>query len=576
MARGVTRVGAAAFALGMSLLATSAPAMADSPDDQPSPAAANPKSAAADAGRSGGRPARGQSADPTDAGTAARSPVPPTRAALRTRADDRGVSAGGTQTAPPAGAPSAAVTIAVPPVGAPQSVPAAPAASDTLAVAAGPVAAPVPATAPSIATAGVPAAAATTTTDTLTNPLAPVQSLIEGLVLLVRRTFFNQAPTVSPVQTTGQLTGPITGSVGAMDPEGDPITYTVTSNPAFGSVQIGPDGGYVYTPGSGFTGIDTFTVAAADSGFHINLLDPFRPARTLANVVVDQGRAARVQFDFAYAGGALLWSPEARSALESAATVLGSYFLVESPVTITYTVNGEFALLSGQLASATSDMISSRAGFFPTVVQQKIVAGVDVNGSDPDGTITWNFANPWALGSSVGSGEYDFRSVAMHELLHTFGFLSAVVQPGSNTDTTWTAFDGFLVTAGGDPLISSVGSDGSAYAWNSAHDADLTSGVYFGGPAAVAAFGRAVPLYTPNPWQAGSSVSHLNDSTFVGSNKKLMNARVSTGTGIRTLSRVETAILGDLGYTMATPSGASAVLMIGLVVFRRRRRGSRG
>lgn len=406
--------------------------------------------------------------------------------------------------------------------------------------------------------------------DVFTTLFGPVQSFIEGVGLLLRRTFFNQAPTVNPVQTTGEFTGPISGTIGAIDPEDDPITYTVTSNPQFGTVVIGPGGSFVYTPGGSFNGIDTFTVAAMDSGFHINLLDPFRPAATLANVVVDQGRAAMIEFDFQYSSGAFLWSPEARSALQTAATILGSYFLVDSPITLTFTVNGEFSPFTSELANATSDMTSSRAGIFPTVVQAKVVTGVDVNGATSDGTISWNFANPWALGGSADAGQYDFQSVAMHELMHTFGFLSNVSAPGSNTDTTWTAFDGLLVTSGGTRVI------GGDFVWNPAYDTNLvggSGGIYFGGPAAIAAFGGPVPLYTPNPWQGGSSVSHLSDFVFTGRSKQLMIARVSTGTGIKTLSPVETGILTDLGYTMAPPSGMTAALMIGFVILRRRRRG---
>jgi hypothetical protein len=426
-----------------------------------------------------------------------------------------------------------------------------------------------PAAVAPVDTAAVAAAAAVTTTaDESTDPLGPIASFIDGLVLLVRRTFFNQAPTVAPEQTTGEITGPITGTIGAVDPEGDPITYTVTSGPGFGTVRVDADGTYLYEPGSDFTGLDTFTVAAADPGFHINLLDPFRPAYTLANVVVTQGRTAWVQFDFDYVGLALLWSPDARSALQTAATLLASYVVVDSPVTVDYAVAGDFNPFSGQLASATSPMISSRPGFFPTVVQNKIITGVDVNGSTADGTITWNFANPWAMNGTATSGQYDFQSVAMHELMHTFGFLSAIIEPGSNTDTTWTTYDQLLVTSDGTAVI------GSDFTWNSSYDTNLVGGdggLYSGGPAAVAAYGGPVPLYTPNPWQAGSSVSHLNDLVFSGRNKQLMIARVSTGTGIKTLSTIETGILTDLGYTTVNAPGGAAVLMIGLFVIRRRR-----
>lgn len=589
MARSVTRLGAAAFALGISLAASQAIAVADTADDQGPPVAANPETPSAGSGRPAGRssaahPGRVRirsdvapaAAATANVATADATPLPVT---------PRLGSRGGTDVPTPGRqAPSVAVTPASTPAGAltgatpgPGIAALQPAPVDVAAALplAEPAAAaltdlPNPAPADAVVTMTVPVAAATTSTaDVSTNPLGPIESFIEGIGLLIRRTFFNQPPTVAPVQTTGQDAGPITGTIGALDPEGDPITYTLTSLPKFGEVQnLSADGTYLYVPGPDFAGLDTFTVAAADTGFHINLLDPFRPASTLANVVVEQGRSAWVQFSFDYAGWAVLWSPEARSALQTAATLLASYVLVDAPVTVNYTVTGEFSPFSGQLASATSPMISSRAGFFPTVVQNKIITGVDVNGPTADGTITWNFANPWAYTGSANSGVYDFQSVAMHELMHTFGFLSAVTEPGSNTDTTWTTFNRFLVTSGGTAVI------GSDFTWNPAYDTNLVGGdggLYFGGPAAIAAYGGPVPLYTPNPWQAGSSVSHLNDASFVGRNKQLMIARVSTGTGLKTLSTIETGILTDLGYTTSTAPGGSAVLMIGLFVIRRRR-----
>ena len=224
--------------------------------------------------------------------------------------------------------------------------------------------------------------------------------------------------------------------------------------------------------------------------------------------------------------------------------------------------------IAGTLASATSDIISSRSGFFRTVVQQKVITGFDANGATPDGEITWNFGSPWGFGNKVDNGLYDFQSVAMHELLHTFGFLSNVSAPGTNTGTGWTAFDGFLVTADGTKVI------GPAYTWNAGYDTNLTGGnggLFFGGSAAVASYGGPVPLFTPGSWQQGSSVSHLDDTSFYGRNRQLMNARVNQGNGIRTLSGVETAILTDLGYTIVPAPGASVMLMFGVFLLRRRR-----
>ncbi len=415
------------------------------------------------------------------------------------------------------------------------------------------------------------AAAAASATDPLSGLLSPIQGLIEGIALLVRRTFFNQAPSVSPVQLTGQSEGPITGSIGASDPEGDRIVYSLTGDAQYGSVAIDSAGGYTYTPGPGFTGIDTFTVAAADPGFHINLLDLFRPPSTTASVAVRQGvgGGSLLQFQFVYGSGSQLWSPAARSSLASAAAALASYIVVDSPVVITFDVSGEFNPLSSTLATAGSDFTSAGPGFLPTVVQHKILTGVDTNGSTADGEINWNFAQNWATGDSVVYGQYDLESVAMHELTHTLGFLSYTDQPGSNTGTTWTVFDSFLVNSDGTKVI------GSDYIWRNAYTPNLTGGnggLYVGGADAVAAYGGLVPIYTPGSWESGSSVSHLNDRVFGGANRKLMNAQVFSGLGIRVLSPVELAILADLGYTIAPQPGSAALAFIGVFFLRRTRR----
>jgi len=393
-------------------------------------------------------------------------------------------------------------------------------------------------------------AATTSANDLLSELLSPFQGFVEGIALLVRRTFFNQAPSMSPVQITGQSQGLITGNLGAVDPEADQIVYSLTSFPQHGDVTIAADGSYTFTPGQDFTGTDTFTVAAADTGFHINLLDLFRAPSTSANVTVRQGAAAAaslLQFQFRYGSGPQYWSPAARSSLEAAAGAIASHIVLSAPVVITFDVTGEYNLLSATLATAGSDFISADPGFLPTVVQNKILTGVDSNGSDADGEITWNFAQPWVSGDSIAYGQYDIQSVAMHELLHTLGFLSYVDAPGANGGTSWTVFDSFLVNSSGTKLI------GSDYIWNSTYDGNLTGGsggVFFGGPNAVAAYGGRVPLYTPSPWASGSSLSHLNDRVFAGGNRKLMNAQVGSGLGIRVISATELGVLADLGYTV--------------------------
>ena len=578
------RVGAAALAVGLSLAGPGAagPAAAETGDTGPvttAPAGETTDSAAGKTAATRAGTAARRTPDVAAAGRVAARTSEGTRAARVTRgarpSEDMGrpaprresgpapKAAVVTADVPPApanGTTSAEPTVVEPRVVAPTSAVPAISAAARAAVDSAPVA---------VAVAGVAVNGAAAAGDIISTLFGPIQSFIEGIGLLIRRTFFNQAPTVDPVQLTGKTSGPITGTLNASDPEGDPLSFEVIDPPSNGRVTIGADGNFVYEPGPDFSGRDSFNVAVTDGGFHINLLDPFRPASTEAYVQVAQSAVqAMLTFMFSYGSGSRYWSAAARQALESSAEMLAAYLVVTSPTTITYSVTAEDSPTSSTLASAGSDLSGTGSGFFATVVQTKIQTGVDANGSAPDGDIDFNFGNPWAYGSLVGRSEYDFTSTAMHELMHSFGFLSYTYGPGDNTGRQWTTFDQFMVTADGTPVISDT------YRWRTAYDANLiggNGGLYFGGANAVAAYGGYVPLYTPDPWEEGSSVSHLDDFTFTGVSTQLMNAVTDTGLGIRVLSPVELGILKDLGYNV-TDAPMVAFVFIGFGLLRRRTR----
>lgn len=392
----------------------------------------------------------------------------------------------------------------------------------------------------------------------------PFKSWLYGSLSGTRRTLFNQAPWLSPTQITAEGDLPIVGTLGAVDLEGDRIRFAIVTGPVSGTVVIEDDGTFTYTPNSGFTGVDNFTVSATDLGTHINLLDPFRSASTRAALLVNQ---SAVTFVFNYTTGSQYWSPEARSALQRAATNLMGQFIVSTPVVVTYDITGENSSGTNTLASVDSPLIGSGAGFFPTVVQHKLLTGVDANGVAPDGEINWNFSYPWAFGDFVSGLQYDFTTVAMHELLHSFGFMSYVQPSTTATQRAWTLYDGFLQNSGGADLI------GADFRFDPTLVAALTGaggGVYFGGAGAVDAYGTLVPLYAPSSWVAGSSISHLDGTVFTGSDRQLMNPQVPAGPGVRTLSDVERAIMQDLGYTLAPMDMTSALALVGFVFLRRR------
>ena len=112
-----------------------------------------------------------------------------------------------------------------------------------------------------------------------------ITTFLEGALLMVRRTLFNQAPNVTPVQevSTSELIG---GSLEAVDPDADTLRYAVVTAPEFGEVVVDEYGDYLYTPGADYAGSDSFVVKVSTDRVGVNLLDPFGDGSTVVKVLV--------------------------------------------------------------------------------------------------------------------------------------------------------------------------------------------------------------------------------------------------------------------------------------------------
>jgi len=91
----------------------------------------------------------------------------------------------------------------------------------------------------------------------------------------LERTFRNQYPTTNPTITTQTADGVVTGSLGAADPEGDRLVYTVVGTPSLGRVTIDQaTGDFTYIPVvdvASYGGTDAFTVSISDeTNVHIH------------------------------------------------------------------------------------------------------------------------------------------------------------------------------------------------------------------------------------------------------------------------------------------------------------------
>lgn len=290
-----------------------------------------------------------------------------------------------------------------------------------------------------------------------------------------------------------------------------------------------------------------------------------------------------------------------RDALESAGSLFSNYFgsLFSNSATITLGVQGtNQSCASGcTLAFAgTQRSFSAPNGTFGNseVIYNKLVNGTDLNGAGNDGVVGVNWGAPWELDPNVsvaaqGTGNFDLYAALFHEFTHAIGFASSLNEQGTDGTSRggtqqggvdyagyWSKFDQFLTDCAGTDLID----HGTGLTNQATYDTAKTSSVCFVGANALAGNGTgSIPMYTPNPYEPGSSVSHLLEQ---GANTGAMmkydrNPNVDEA---RTYNATEIGVLMDLGYTRLPAAAVSEpgtialalAAMAGIAVRRRRRR----
>ena len=247
-----------------------------------------------------------------------------------------------------------------------------------------------------------------------------------------------------------------------------------------------------------------------------------------------------------------------QAALLAAGTQFGAFFT--QTATINMAVTSIDNAGSSVLASAGSQIAPTGSGNFglSEVVRMKALSNgaTDLNGAALDGTVNWNWGHNWSLSptaAGVPPGSFDFFSTAFHELAHALGFASFMDQNGATpAPNEYSKFDQFIQDKNGNLAVTAAFAlNGTVFTSNNTGGPTPAGGVFFGGTNARAANGgNAVGLFSPKPYQPGSSVSHLDDQNPALAGL-LMLAATGGGPGARTLSNIECGIFTDIGYTCA-------------------------
>ena len=183
--------------------------------------------------------------------------------------------------------------------------------------------------------------------------------------------------------------------------------------------------------------------------------------------------------------------------------------------------------------------------------------------------LSWNFGQ-----TAPDLQEIDFRSVITHELGHSLGW-SSTYDPDYD-DWGWFVGGYEGITEWDKNLVDSEGSkpvNGGSGNFNAEDNP-----VYWDGENAVAYYGGPVPIYAPDPYRQGSSLSHLDYPAFAG---LLMSPYAQPGLATRSVSPLEWAMMMDMGWDIsenAVPEPATAAILIigtGCLLLHPRKAGNR-
>ncbi len=195
------------------------------------------------------------------------------------------------------------------------------------------------------------------------------------------------------------------------------------------------------------------------------------------------------------------------------------------------------------------------------------VCDSDPSNPDPSGAeISASFNSvppaPWSFRTDgvVPTGTVDFESVVLHELGHGLGFIGSDDVPGNpstgvgtsglNADgQSPTVFDTFTADGSDRPLDTTYANDTTALG-NAlrGEDGGVTWDGTFGDAAGVLADGHAPYLFAPDPFQEGSSYSHLDEDTYLGGPNALMTPALPSGVAVHSPGPIMLGMFQDMGW----------------------------
>ncbi|CAH1002497.1 hypothetical protein LEM8419_03376 [Neolewinella maritima] len=261
---------------------------------------------------------------------------------------------------------------------------------------------------------------------------------------------------------------------------------------------------------------------------------------------------------------------EARASILFAGNVWGSFLQSDVPINVAvdWRDRGDERLLAS--AGPTSVFAEFRGApdssvWYPTALAEALF-GAELNEPDSaDIAVTVNSTANWNFNTTgpLSRARTDLATVMIHELGHGLGFLSSI-RVDSIADTTanigftgsdgvdrFIIYDNFLETPPGLRLVDTFEFGAAGLPSAGRLTAIITQLDWAGDSGVAKNGGELVPMFAPATFDVGSSVSHMDESTYRrGTPDALMTPQIGNGEAIRVPGQIPLGIFFDIGWPL--------------------------
>ncbi|MDQ3393587.1 MAG: hypothetical protein M3512_05675, partial [Bacteroidota bacterium] len=190
--------------------------------------------------------------------------------------------------------------------------------------------------------------------------------------------------------------------------------------------------------------------------------------------------------------------------------------------------------------------------WYPVALAEKL-SRQELNGPlVADIVADFNSDAKWYLGTDARppAGITDFVTVVLHEIAHGLGFVSSM--DVSNGQGSWgtsnfpLTYDHFLENNSGQNLVNTPSFTNPSTALGNQL---ISNNIFFRGPVIANRLSLRPKIYAPSPYDIGSSISHLDESTYpTGSPNSLMTPKIGRAEAIHEPGQIVLEMFAEMGW----------------------------